>query len=107
MLGIRLPGGHWQVDIGSPLGGGGFATVFRGVGPDGTRVAIKQFRSDRLPHAIRELAVVEWLASKSGLNFVMPVLDFGEAEGLGALYVVMPLASRSLWTAPGPSDHGL
>jgi eukaryotic-like serine/threonine-protein kinase len=66
----------------------GFGRVFRAVGEDGEKAAIKFV--PKQPGAARELLFVEL----AGVPNVIPVLDSGETEGDYVL--VMPLADRSL-----------
>lgn len=77
---------RWK--IGERLGSGGFGTVYRAAGEDGTQAAAKLV--PKVPGADREMLFAEL----GGVRNVVPIIDSGETEE--AWVLVMPLAERSL-----------
>lgn len=96
MIPIRLQRGEWSFDPGEALGApGGFGTVFRGRGADGSEVAVKRLHIDAKEAAHRELRMAQEL-SKADLQHVMPILDSGQDALSDGYFIVMPVASGSL-----------
>lgn len=96
MVKIHLPRRVWRYDPDQPLGPeGGFGAVYAGESADGQVVAVKRLKVSPSAGGHRELRIADELADRR-LGHVVPILDSGQDESSGALFVVMARAERSL-----------
>ena len=95
---IKLNGGEWMYDSGSPLGPpGGFGEVFAGQNDD-EFVAVKRLKLEASGAAHRELRIAQELVGGEFLH-IMPIIDAGQDAESDHYFVVMPRAERSLQDA--------
>jgi serine/threonine-protein kinase len=92
---VRLPRGTWTLET-TPLGTGGFGSVYAGKSGDGGEVAVKRLDALGKLSVERELQAAERLIGRN-LAHVLPILDAGR-DGSNA-FVVMARASHSLASA--------
>lgn len=86
---IQLKNGTWQV--GQPLAGGGYGTVYEATSADGQPAVAKLV--PKVPGAERELLFGDALTAAK-FEYVVPILDQGETAD--AWVLVMPRAEKSL-----------
>ncbi|KAL6976164.1 hypothetical protein U1Q18_024954 [Sarracenia purpurea var. burkii] len=92
-------------DFKQKLGGGGFGSVFKGVLPDGTDVAVK--RLYEMGHAVREfLAEVETIGSIHHFNLVR-LIGFSAEESCLLVYEYMSNGSLDNWIFHGGKNPRL
>lgn len=92
---IRLNKAEWTFDESINLGPpGGFGEVFRGLSANGP-VAVKRLKLTASEAAHREMNIGESLAGRN-LDYVVPVLDYGQDANSDSYFLVMPICDRSL-----------
>jgi len=92
---IQLNEAEWTFDAGDLLGpAGGFGEVFRGMGANGS-VAVKRLKLTASEAAHREMIIGQALSRRT-LQYVVPVLDYGQDANSDAYFLVMPICERSL-----------
>lgn len=92
---IRLNVTEWTYDTSDLLGPpGGFGEVFRGAGDIGP-VAVKRLKLTASEAAHREMNIGQALAQRT-LEYVVPVLDYGQDADSDGYFLVMPICERSL-----------
>jgi serine/threonine protein kinase len=93
---IKLINHQWEYDPSKRLGApGGFGDVYVGNNKDNPKVAVKRLRITADEAAHRELEIADLLLNLD-LNYVMPVLDYGQDAESNSYFVVMPVAEYSL-----------
>lgn len=98
---IALKRGVWAFDPTKPLGApGGFGAVFEGYSNEQGALAVKRLHLSANDAAHREMRIAADLAGRTLTN-VVPIFDAGEDAQLGAYFVVMPKAEKSLQSELG------